>query len=80
LARIDGKPVSLAELAKTLGWLMKTGDPYKMMVKRTLDTLKTAKLITLERDVASLTQKGEKALKQLTGKGQGCSTLFTEAH
>jgi AAA domain/Bifunctional DNA primase/polymerase, N-terminal len=54
---------SWAELARALGWSLKTGEPHKTLVKRTLDRLKAEKLITIERGRAVLSAKGKKAVK-----------------
>jgi hypothetical protein len=62
-ALADNEGASLTELAKSVGWLMRTGAPHKMMVKRTLEKLKKAKLITVGRDGPTLTEAGRKTLK-----------------
>jgi hypothetical protein len=66
LAELDrnGK-ASHAELAKALGWFMKNGEPYKVMVRRCVDILKNHKLITVEHDGISLTGKGQKVLQKI---------------
>jgi hypothetical protein len=64
-ALVSHERASLAELATSLGWFMRSGQPHKMMVKRILDKLQKYKLVTLERDGPVLTDKGEKTLKAL---------------
>ena len=59
----DGRG-SWSDLARRCGWNLKTGKPHKTMVRRALDTLKTQKLITPDRDGWTLTEKGRKALDQ----------------
>jgi hypothetical protein len=59
----NGK-ASQAELAKAVGWFMKNGEPYKVLVRRTMEKLTDHKLIVVERDGVSLTPKGQKALHQ----------------
>jgi hypothetical protein len=53
---------SRADYARRCGWMLKTGEPHKTLVRRTLDTLKTQKLISPDRDGYNLTEKGRKAL------------------
>ena len=53
---------SHAELATLLGWKMRDGQPYKVLVRRTLSALAGAKLISKERDGYALTPKGLKAI------------------
>jgi len=60
-ALIDHGDASQAELARLVGWNMRDGSPYKVLVARTLDTLKRAKLITATRDGFTLTAEGKKA-------------------
>ena len=55
---------SQADLANQLGWRMRDGRPYKVLVGRTLDALKKAKLITKDRDGITLTLEGKRALKK----------------
>jgi hypothetical protein len=57
---------SQASLATTLGWVMRDGSPYKVLVARTLRSLETAKLIKKERDGYSLTPAGKKAVADLS--------------
>jgi hypothetical protein len=54
---------SHADLAKKLGWFMRNGEPYKVMVQRALKKLEKYKLVTLERDGATITGKGRKAIQ-----------------
>jgi len=64
LAAIAEQPgASLNDLARSLGWFRPNGEPYKMLVTRTLDPLKAAKLVQVDRNGPTLTDKGEKALK-----------------
>ena len=61
----DHPTASQAELAKLLGWQMRDGKPYKVLVGRTLEALKKAKLIVIrDRDGYALTAAGEKALNK----------------
>jgi hypothetical protein len=63
LAELHRNPKgSQAELARALGWTMRNGDPYKVRVARVTGDLKKAKLITVDRDGAHLTDKGLKAI------------------
>jgi hypothetical protein len=62
-ALADNGRASLADLAKSLGWLFRSGLPNKMLVKRTLAKLKKHKLVTDGRDGPALTDAGKKALK-----------------
>ena len=51
-----------SELASRLGWVMKNGDPYKVMVRRTLKKLERLKFVTFGLGgAATLTPKGQKA-------------------
>jgi hypothetical protein len=57
-----------SELAARLGWFMKNGDPYKVMVRRTLKKLERLKLVTLGLGgAATLTPKGQKATELANG-------------
>jgi hypothetical protein len=60
---------SLADVARSLGWLTKSDQPEKMKVKRAREKLRSAKLITIERDHVEITEKGEKVLA-VTAKAQ----------
>jgi len=64
---------SQASLATALGWLMRDGKPYKVLVARALKSLEGAKLIKKERDGYSLTANGEKAYASLKPKSRGGS-------
>lgn len=57
----DYDGASQAELAKILGWSLRDGQPNKMLVHRTLQSLATAKLVAKERGRYPLTEKGKKA-------------------
>jgi hypothetical protein len=59
---------SLADLARNLGWYMKSGEPYKSKVSRTLTRLKKFRLVTAQHDGFALTKAGEKTLKKLKGE------------
>ncbi len=59
----DHPNASQAELATMLGWKMRDGQPYKVMVARTLAALVKAKLITKNRDGHDLTKTGREAAK-----------------
>jgi hypothetical protein len=61
LATPENCRASMSELATKLNWRQRDGSPYKMLVKRTLDALKRAKLITIGRDGVDLTPAGRKA-------------------
>jgi hypothetical protein len=71
---------SQAELATLLGWRMRDGRPYKVLVARTLSKLKRAKLITIDRDNYTLTKKGKKAIDKAsshrTEAGSNTADLF----
>jgi hypothetical protein len=56
---------SQASLATILGWVMRDGKPYKVLVARVLKSLEIAKLIKKERDGYSLTPAGQKAVANL---------------
>jgi len=62
IAEMPGK--SHADLAKSLGWFMRNGAPYMVLVGRTAGALKRAKLVKDERGKLVLTEKGEKALEK----------------
>lgn len=53
---------SLAEIGRSLGWLLRSGDPDKMKVKRAVGKLKDAKLMSEERGKPVLTDKGRKLI------------------
>jgi hypothetical protein len=55
------KSASQADLARTLGWFMGDGQPYKMQVGRILKVLEKDKLVVKERGRFVLTKKGEEA-------------------
>ena len=60
----DHQGASHAELAKLGGWMMGSGDPYKVMVRRMLTRLKKDGLVEDGRDGPRLTDAGTKHLKQ----------------
>jgi hypothetical protein len=59
-ALVQTPEASQASLATTLGWVMRDGKPYKVLV-----ALEAAKLIKKERDGYVLTAAGEKAYTNL---------------
>jgi hypothetical protein len=63
----NGK-TSIANLAKVLGWLLKTGEPHKSKVHRVIMRLRGFKLIEIEHDGITLTEKGKKKLKKRKAK------------
>jgi hypothetical protein len=58
----DNEDASLADLARELGWMFRSGQPNKMLVKRTLEKLRTAKLATQDRGRWALSDKGRKVV------------------
>jgi AAA domain len=56
------------ELARRLGWKMSNGDPYHVLVRRTLKALEKAKLVTIERGQTSLTKKGQATAEKCLNK------------
>ena len=63
LAEIARDPrASQANLARKLGWLLRSGEPHKMKVKRAIGSLQTAKLVKQERGYIDVTDKGRKVL------------------
>jgi hypothetical protein len=73
LAALDGaESASLADLARMLGWFTGDGEPYKMMVSRTLKRLEKDRLVRLDRGTYTVTEKGKKALLR-SGHGFVCS-------
>jgi AAA domain len=59
---------SQTELATYLGWTLGDGTPHKVKVGRTLKTLESAKLVTIDRGNATLTSKGGKKVEKITGR------------
>jgi hypothetical protein len=65
---------SMADVARQLGWIMKSGEPDKTKVKRAVAKLKGAKLVTIERGKPIVTDKGNKVFHDATAKaGNGTS-------
>ena len=65
LARLDGgHAMSIAELARALGWFFADGRPYKSKVHRALNRLKAAGMMKSSRGDGDLTDKGEKAARE----------------
>jgi len=58
-----GGGLSIADIAKTLGWYTARNEPNKLKAQRILNRLKRAKLAQIERGRFCLTPKGEKAIK-----------------
>jgi hypothetical protein len=61
-ALVNYGSASMTELATLLGWSMRDGKPYKMMVKRTLKALVDDSLIKKDGRGFTLTEAGHKAL------------------
>jgi hypothetical protein len=59
---VDNGSASQNELATLLGWSMRDGKPYKVMVARTLDTLLADKLIRKDGRGFAVTDAGHKVL------------------
>ena len=59
---LDHGSASMTELATLLGWSMRDGKPYKMMVARTLEALLADKLIRKDGRGITVTDAGHKAL------------------
>jgi len=59
---------SIAELAKVAGWLNAKFEPLKAKAQRTVNRLKKAKLIAIERGEYLISEKGSKLLKKLKEK------------
>jgi AAA domain-containing protein len=57
---------SYAQMARTLGWTLRSGEPNKMAVSRVVKKLKEAKLVTIERDKPVITDKAKKILTDVT--------------
>ncbi|MGY4283633.1 hypothetical protein ACVWXO_002853 [Bradyrhizobium sp. LM2.7] len=55
---------SKTDLARRLGWKMGSGEPYRVLVGRVLETLRKEKLIAIKRGVVTLTEEGKKAADQ----------------
>jgi hypothetical protein len=58
---LEKSGLSLAAMAKELGWLYSNGEPYKTKVRRALKALEAAKLITVKNSIWELTPAGKKA-------------------
>jgi Mn-dependent DtxR family transcriptional regulator len=61
---------SQIELARRLGWKMRDGKPYHVLVGRILKALERAKLVKPERGQITLTKKGEEAAQNLVQTGR----------
>jgi DNA-binding MarR family transcriptional regulator len=57
----DNPGASYSDLARTLGWTMKNGEPHKVKVERMLKKLEKQKLVGRDRDSWTVTKKGKKA-------------------
>ena len=55
---------SKTDHARHLGWRLRNGEPYQVMVTRILKKLEKDKLITIKRGRIALTKEGEKAAEQ----------------
>jgi hypothetical protein len=55
--------MSIAEMARAVGWVSSTGEPKKSKVQRTLKRLAKDKLVKNERGKWKLMSKGEKVVK-----------------
>jgi hypothetical protein len=64
LAHPANKKASQADLARTLGWFMGDGQPYKMLVNRIMKALEKDKLVVRERGRCVLTKKGDEAVEE----------------
>lgn len=72
LARLDGgQAMSIAQLARALGWFFADGRPYKSKVHRALNRLKAAGMMKSSRGDWDLTDKGEKAARELKKGASG---------
>ena len=56
------------ELARRLGWKMRDGNPYHVLVQRILKALEKAKLVTIERGQTVLTKKGKTTAENCLNK------------
>jgi hypothetical protein len=83
LKATHGKPdASLAEIAETLGWRFKNGDPARSKVTRYADTLVKAKLLRKHGRRFQITSAGETEIKQLAAVSDAentCTAVGTEA-
>ena len=61
----EGGGLSFVQLATRLGWYLQSGAPNKVAVQRSHKKLKDAKLITPDRDNATVTDKGKKVLADI---------------
>jgi AAA domain len=60
LLKVMVKPgKSIADLAKTCGWLTSSGEPYKSKVQRVLKRLEKDKLVAIKRGIYALTDAGK---------------------
>jgi AAA domain len=57
----DNPGASYSDLARTLVWTMKNGEPHKVKVERMLKKLEKQKLVGRDRDSWTVTKKGKKA-------------------
>ncbi len=58
------KGASIADLAKNLGWVTSKGLPNKSKVHRLIGKLKHGKMMAEGRGNLTLTEKGQKAIKE----------------
>jgi hypothetical protein len=62
LSEPANRTASLADLARTLQWFMGDGQPYKVMVQRTIKSLIAEKLVVKRRGRLELTSQGEQEI------------------
>jgi hypothetical protein len=60
----DNNALSLTEMAVRLGWKYKDGRPNKTLVNRSLETLKSERLIVRKRNRIEFTKSGLKAVAE----------------
>lgn len=60
----ENENASYADLAVQLAWTLRSGQPNKMLVKRTLEKLKRDKLVTFDRDHWEIADKGKRVLER----------------
>jgi len=65
LQALSNNPASwVSDLAKELNWFSSKNAPHKSKVHRTLARLKKQKLVVLERDGYTITERGQNALEK----------------
>jgi hypothetical protein len=69
LAAIAANPkASLRDVARTLGWKLRSNEPNQMAVSRAVASLKKDKLVMMERGKPVLTGKGKRTAADVTAK------------